>query len=186
LSLANPTAPHATSRRQYYLNPWWSDRRVYFTRLSVDECRQVINQATTRFMAAQVHRSFFSTADFTLYRASFFRNGMRPFAYIRLREVLGQGTLVTVTLSTSRFARVFFGVWFGFLAVWAVLATLLTTGGQKADFTAVPFAVGMALFGWLFTLVGRVMASRDPAFLLRFLTEELSLTEPPPGTSSLT
>jgi hypothetical protein len=40
----------------------------------------------------------------------------------------------------------------------------------------------MALFGWLFTLVGRVMASRDPAFLVRFLTEELSLTEPPRGT----
>jgi hypothetical protein len=166
----------------YYLNPWWSGRHVYFTRLSVNECRRVINEGTTRFTAAQVHRAFFSRPDFTLYRASFFRNGMRPLAYIGLREVLGRGTLVSVRLSASRFARVFFGLWFGFLAFWTVLATIFSAGRGQLDFTALAFAAGMALFGWLFTLFGRVLASGDPAFLLRFLTEELGLAEPPTGT----
>jgi hypothetical protein len=170
------------NRWQYYLNPWWSEKRTYFTRLTVEECRRAISEATTRLMAGQVHRAFFSSADFTLYRASFFRNGMRPFAYVGLREVLGRGTLVTVTMTASRFARVFFGVWFGFLAVWTLLAIVLTTGQHQPDLTAVPFAAGMALFGWLFTVLGRFLAGGDPASLTRFLTEDLGLIEPPPGT----
>ena len=171
-----------TPRWQYYLNPWWSDKHAYFTRLSVDECRRVINERTSRFLTGRVHRTFYSTADFTLYRARFFRNGMRPFAYIRLRQVLGRGTLVTVTMSAPQFARVFFAVWFGFLAFWAVLATFPSAGEQHPDLTAISFAAGIALFGWLFTLFGRALATGDPAFLQSFLIGELGLTEPPPGS----
>jgi hypothetical protein len=167
------------------LNPWWSDKRTYFTGLNVEECRRAITERTSRFLTGRVHRTFYSTADFTLYRARFFRNGMRPFAYIRLREVLGRGTLVTVTMSAPQFARVFFGVWFGFLAFWAVLATFLSAGQQHGDLTAISFAAGMALFGWLFTLFGRALASGDPAFLQSFLTAELGLTEPPPGSLAI-
>jgi hypothetical protein len=163
------------------VNPWWRDKRTYFTKLGVDECRRVINERTSRFMTGQMRRTFYSPGDFTLYRARFFRNGMRPLAYIGLREVLGRGTQVTVATSASGFARVFFGVWFGFLAVWALLATFLTTEQHQIDLTAGFFAAGMALFGWLFTLFGRLLASGDQAFLMRFLTEELRLTEPPPG-----
>jgi len=72
---------------------------------------------------------------------------MRPFAYVRLRDVLGRGTLVTVTMSAPQFARVFFGVWFGFLAFWAVLVTFLSAGEQHTDLTAISFAAGMALLG---------------------------------------
>jgi hypothetical protein len=164
------------------LNPWWSDKRTYFTSLNVEECRRAITERTSRFLTGRVHRTFYSTADFTLYRARFFRNGMRPFAYIRLREVLGRGTLVTVTMSAPQFARVFFGVWFGFLAFWAVLATFLGAGVRHADLTAISFAAGMALFGWLFTLFGRALAGGDPVFLQSFLTGELGLTEPPAGS----
>jgi hypothetical protein len=99
-----------------------------------------------------------------------------------LREVLGRGTLVTVTMSAPQFARVFFGVWFGFLALWAVLVTFLGAGQQRVDLTAISFAAGMALFGWLFTLFGRALASGDPAFLQGFLTRELGLSDPPAGS----
>jgi hypothetical protein len=154
LNLAPPAALQVAPRWQFYVNPWWSDKRTYFTRLSVDECRRVINERTSRFLNGRVHRTFYSPGDFTLYRARFFRNGMRPLAYLRLREVPGRGTLVTVTISASGFARVFFGVWFGFLAVWALLATGLTAGQHEIDLSAGLFASGMALFGFSPCLAG--------------------------------
>jgi hypothetical protein len=182
LRFADPAASQGAPRWQYFLNPWWSDKHVFFTRLGADECRRVINEATTRLRAGEVHRAVFSSADFTLYRPSPFRNSMRPFAYVGLREVLGQGTLVTVTMTASRSVKAFSGFWFGFLVVWTLLATGLIIGHHQADLSPLPFGAGLALFGWLFTLVGRVASSGDRAFLTRFLTEELGLTDPPLGT----
>jgi len=124
-----------------------------------------------------------SLADFTLHRVTFYSNGMKPYAYVTLAEVpaggAGGGTLVKISMSATLAGRVFLGFWFGFIAVWTLLAS--TAVYQKGiDGLLFPLVgLGMAALGLLLNAFGRTLAHNDPAYLLEFLQQELRLTAPP-------
>lgn len=165
---------------QYFLNPWWREEYTFFSSFPPDECRRLINESTTRFLGRRVGRALISTADFTLHRVTFYRNSFKPHAYVTLQQTSSGGTLVRVTVSEARSVQAFMAVWFGFLAFWAAISLTAVLQQGAAGLTIPLFGLGMAVFGLLINLVGRVMGYRDTDFLLRFLQDELELREPPP------
>ena len=166
---------------QYYFNPWWRERRTYFTRLRVDECRVRLRESTTHWIGAKVRRSRLSLADFTLNRVTFYGNGSKPFAYVRLHEAPIGGTLVQVTIGATQFGRIFFGFWFGFLALWTLGATSASLRQGLASLPVLSFGVGMVAIGLLLNAFGRWLAHGDRDFLIGFLTNVLDLGQPPPS-----
>ena len=169
---------------QYYFNPWWTERHTYFSKLTSDECRRLINESTTPFLG-RIRRALFSSADFTLHRMSFFRNSFRPYAYVNLTDAVSSGTLVAVTLSAARSVQLFFIFWFGFLGFWTALATWSVLQRGPFDFLVPLFGLGMATFGFLLNVFGRALAADDAAFLISFLRDELGLQQPPPSAISI-
>jgi hypothetical protein len=164
---------------QYYWNPWWREKRIYFTDQSVEDCRRLLNESTSRFLGRRVRRTLYTPADFTLYRNAFYNNGFRPYAYVIMREGLGRGTLVTVTVSTATFTRWFLVFWFGFIAVWTALA--LGSGLREGRLELAGLAIGaaFAVFMLLLNAFGRLVARGDQSFLEDFLREEIGLSDPP-------
>lgn len=166
-------------RWQYFLNPWWRERRTYFTSLSVEDCRLRLVSSTTRFLGRSIGRSTVSLADFTLHRVTFYSNGGKPYAYVRLLPAPTGGTLVRVSMSASFFGMVFLGIWFGFMGIWTIAATgAFIQQGARGLFFPV-FGLGMAAVGIIFNAATRLLAAGDPAYLIAFLQEELDLREPP-------
>ncbi len=170
---------------RYYWDPWWREMRTYFTPLSVAECRRILTESTTRFLGRRVRRALFSPVDFTLSRVVWYRNDLKPVAYIKLREVPGRGALVLVTLSGWRSGQVFWVVWFGFLAVFALISASDVVKEGATGLWGPLFGSGMAAFGLLLNAFGRFLGRSGPAFLLGFLQEHLRLTEPPGGIELL-
>ncbi len=170
---------------QYFWNPWWRETRTYFTPLTVAECRKILTESTTRWFGRPVGRALFSPADFTLHRVTVYKNGLKPVAYLKLREVLGRGTLVPVTLSGWRSGQVFCVVWFGFLAVFALISASDVVKEGAAGLIGPLLCSGLAVFGLLLNALGRFVGRGDPAFLLGFLHERLRLTEPSVGIELL-
>jgi hypothetical protein len=173
---------------KYFWNPWWRQTRTYFTPRSVAECRQILTDAVPRFRLGRgIRRTLFSPADFTLLRVTTYHrgNGVKPVAYVKLREVPGRGTLVTVTLTGLYSSQVFWVIWFGFLAVFAVLTAPSVPDNGTAGMIGPLFAAGLAVFGVLLNAFGRFLGRGDPAFLLGFLKEHLRLAEPPVGIELL-
>ena len=164
---------------QYYLNPWWRQRHIFLTPRPVEECRRLLNETTTRFLGRRVARSLISSTDFTLCRVTFYNNSFKPYAYVTLVQAGYGGTLVEVTFSSSRWTRFFLAMWFGLLALFALLAAI--AAGRQGDWTFDAFVGGMAAFGFGLNAFGRVLAGGDRAFLLGFLTDELGLADPPQG-----
>jgi hypothetical protein len=173
---------------QYYVNPWWRERRNFVTRLSRDECRHVLTETTTRFLGRRVGRTVFSPADFTLRRLTFFRNDMKPYAYVRLAGSTSGDTLVRVTLSGSLFFRYFQIVWYVLIALISI-GTLASLAGQNRPAMTSDLAVYLAIlaaFPFSLTVFGRTLARGDRAFLLGFLTDELQLRQAPPASIPVT
>lgn len=168
-------------RWQYFLNPWWRERRTYFSQLPVDDCRRRLSRSTTLFLGRTVGRSAVSLADFTLHRVTFYANGNKPYAYVSFTEAAIGGTLVKVSMSATLFGRVFFVLWFGFLLVFTLLGSsaVLQQGAEGLIFPL--WGLGIAGAGLAFNAFGRMLAYGDPAFLLGFLQQELQLKPPPPG-----
>ncbi|TMD94640.1 MAG: hypothetical protein E6I72_12395 [Chloroflexi bacterium] len=164
---------------QYYLNPWWREQRLYVTRLSKAECQRRLNEATTRFLGRRVGRAWLSAADFTLHRVTFYNNGFKPFVYVTLDDSMPPETAVRMTLSGSNSVRLFFVVWYGFLALFAAGVLISTPGRQPPSDLAFPLGI-MALFlAWPVVLnaFGRAIAYGDRQFLTTFLVEELELKQ---------
>ncbi len=164
---------------QYYLNPWWREERTYFTELSVEDCRRLLRESTTRFLARSVGRSLFSVADFTLYRVSFLSNGFKPYVYVALSDAPAGGTLVKLKFSATLSTQLFIGGWFGFLALWLVVGAISVVRENGVSWWALLFGLGFAAFGLGINAFGRLIAAGDPAFLEAFLQDLLALREPP-------
>jgi hypothetical protein len=174
--------------RRYYWNPWWREKRTYFTPLSVAESRQILTDAIPRFRLGRgIRRTMFSPVDFTLLRVTTYHrgNGVRPVAYVKLGEVPGRGTLVTVTVTGLYSSQVFWVIWFGFLAVFALLTAPSVSHNGAAGLVGPLFFGAGAVLGLLLHAFGRFLGRGDPAFLLGFLQEHLQLTEPPAGIELL-
>jgi hypothetical protein len=163
---------------QYYLNPWWTEEHVFLTRLSKEESRRRLNESTTRWLGKSVARSLVSLADFTLHRVTFYNNGFKPFAYLRVDDSTPPDTTVRVTFSASNSVRVFFVVWYAFLALFAAGIVVSTVGRQPTSAVALPLAVVAALIAWpiLLTWFGRAIAHGDRRYLTDFIVETLELT----------
>lgn len=171
---------------QYYWNPWWREKREYFTHLSVAECRQRLTESTTRwFWHREVRRALFSPADFTVSRVTWSRNGLKPVAYVKLRDVRARGTLVTVTLAGSLSYRVFFVVWFTYFALVALRPATFGFTDAALGLIVPLVCGGAAAFGLITSAIGKKWARTDPAFLLGFLHDQLGLTKPPAGIELL-
>jgi hypothetical protein len=168
-----------SSRWQYYLNPWWREYHVSFTRLASEECRRVLNESTTRLLGRQVGRSLISSADFTLHRVTFYSNSFKPHAYVRLTAGAVGGTVVKVTLSSARSVQGFMAFWFGFLTLWTLLASPAVFQQGTAGLIFPVEGLGMATFGFLLNAFGRSLGAGDVKFLLRFLKEQLHLEDLP-------
>ena len=166
---------------QYYLNPWWSEERVFVTRLSKEECQRRLNESTTRWLGRSVARALVSVADFTLHRVTFYNNGFKPFAYLRFDDSTPPDTTVRVTFSASNSVRVFFVIWYAFLAVFTAGIVVSTGGRQPTSAVALPFAIIAAFIAWpiLLTAFGRAIAKGDRRYLTGFIVETLELREAP-------
>ncbi len=163
---------------QYYLNPWWSEEHVFATRLSKAECQGRLNDATTRWLSRSVARALVSVADFTLHRVTFYNNGFKPFAYLRFLESTPPDTTVRVTFSASNSVRVFFVVWYAFLALFTAGILVSTVGRQPSSAVAVPLAFIAAFIAWpvVLTALGRGIAHGDRRYLTDFIVTTLELT----------
>jgi hypothetical protein len=173
---------------KYFWNPWWRQKRTYFTPLSVAECRQILGDAIPRFRLGRgIRRTLFSPVDFTLLRVTTYHrgNGVKPVAYVKLREVPGRGTLVTVTLTGLYSSQVFWVICFAFLAVFTLVTAASVSDNGTAGLIGPLFFSAGAVFALLLNAFGRFLGRRDPAFLLGFLQEHLRLTEPPVGIELL-
>jgi hypothetical protein len=173
--------PARSPEWQYYLNPWWSEEHVFVTRLSKGECQRRLNESTTRWLGKSVARSLASVADFTLHRVTFYNNGFKPFAYLRFDESTPPETTVRVAFSASNSVRVFFVVWYAFLALFAAGILVSTGGRQPVSTVALPLAVVAAFIAWpvLLTALGRAIAYGDRRYLTDFIVDALELREAP-------
>lgn len=165
---------------QYFLNPWWQEKRVYVTRLDLQECRRRLDESTSRFLWRAVGRAMVSAADYTLHHVTFWRNSFKPYAYVKLDGSTPPQTIVRVTLSAPVSVRVFFVFWYAFLLVYATVGAMaahehlagpdaLLLGGLVVLFAAMPMVMNT---------FGRVMSQGDRDFLVGFLMNELELREP--------
>jgi len=163
---------------QYYLNPWWSEEHVFVTRLSKAECQRRLNESTTRWLSRRVARALVSVADFTLHRVTFYNNGFKPFAYLRFDDSTPPDTTVRVTFSASNSVRVFFVVWYAFLALFTAGILVSTAGRQPVSAVALPFAFIGAFIAWpiVLTAFGRGIAHGDRRYLTDFIVATLELT----------
>ena len=167
---------------QYYLNPWWREQLAYATRLSKEECERRIKDNTTAFLGRTVRRAMVSAADFTLHRMTFYNNSFKPFAYVTIDgSVPVPETTVRVVLSTARSVRVFFVVWYAFIAFFTVSMLVSTLGRQPAEAILVPTGFIAAFLAWPIVLnaFGKGIAHGDRRFLTSFLVEELELRQAP-------
>jgi len=164
---------------QYYLNPWWSEEHVFVTRLSKAECQRRLDESTTRWLSRSVARALVSVADFTLHRVSFYNNGFKPFAYLRFDESTPPDTTVRVTFSASNSVRVFFVVWYAFLALFTAGVLVSPVGRQPTSAGALPPATIAAFIAWpvVLTAFGRGIAHGDRRYLTDFMVETLELRE---------
>jgi len=173
---------------RYYWNPWWREKRTYFSPLSAAECHQILTDSVPRFRLGRgIKRTLFSPVDFTLLRVTTYHrgNGVRPVAYVKLREVPGRGTLVTVTVSSLYSTQAFWVVWIGFVVVFAALTAPSVSHHGAAGAIGPLLSAGFAVFAVLLNAYGRFLGRGDPAFLLGFLQEHVRLTEPPVGIELL-
>ena len=112
----------------------------------------------------------------------FFANSFKPFFIGRFRDVNGQ-VVLTGRFTMLWFVKAFLTFWFGFCALWTILATigviLTAIGGRSGDPTIwiFPFlGFGMFAIGIGFVSFARKLSEKDVDYLSRVIRGALSQT----------
>jgi hypothetical protein len=169
---------------QYYVNPWWRERRTYVSQFGLDKCAELLREVPASVVSSGIRRTLLSPTRFTFAAGSLFmRNDARPYAYVNLADFGSGRTYVDLTLSSSRWSRGFMVFWYAFLALWtglAVSGAFASQGRSLAPLGALALFVSLFLaFPILLTLIGRGIASSHRRRLREFLVARLELVEAP-------
>jgi hypothetical protein len=167
--------------RQYWWNPWDRERRTYLVALGPTDCRELLKAGTTIWLSAPVARVVLTGDDLWLYRATFYRNGSKPYAHIRFRPTAG-GTAVEVTIGLRPISRIVVAGWFGIGLFWTSVAFYGAVSSASWNALILPL-LGVALvgFGLLIFAFGRLLARRDPEILRAYIEARLAVI---PGTTA--
>ncbi len=159
---------------QYYWNPWFWERHEYFVPLPPPRCRELLEEGASFWLPGRVgRRRIFTGADLWLYRRTFYANNSKPYARIRCRPAPG-GASVEVTIGIRPISRIWAAAWFGLLGIF----TLITLGGAvtSRQWMALALPLAGAVFvgiGLVMFALGRLLARRDPEFLLDYIKDRL-------------
>jgi len=170
-------------RRQFYWNPWFQDRRVYFVPLPPDRCHELLLQSSSR------QRDWFNVRmarlgpgiltrrdDLWFYCPTFWsRNASRPYARVRLRKVptgSGVDVLITATPTWRAAVAALYGL-AGFITFLS-FASFASFASWQALYMAL---LGVAFLGLMLLInaIGRWFAADDPRHLLSHVRERLGI-----------
>ena len=119
-------------------------------------------------------------ATFRLQKRRYYRNSFAPFFFGRFVASAG-GTFIEGNFRMHLFVRVFMMFWFSFLAVFAVMALVLPSGGQpEAPWGKAPLllgAVAMAAFGVGLVKFGGWLGHGEERAIVDFLKSTLEADE---------
>ncbi len=164
---------------QYYWNPWFRERHVYFAAFEPGRCRDLLKENTTIWLGARVGRRILTGDDVWLYRVSLGTNASKPYARIRCRPAPG-GSSVEVTIGLRPAGRIGFAVWFGFIGLFTLssFTNIVSSSWWEA---LIGLLLGAAFLGSgsLLFAFGRLLARRDPGFLLGHIRGRLAITDQP-------
>jgi hypothetical protein len=164
-------------------------RLVYITALSPDECLQRLQARASKRLSSSAWSPPEEGTVAAKLRANRFRlfaqgqkyvrNSFVPFFYGRV-EASREGTRIIGSFRMHPFVHVFLAIWFGGLAVMAVVFPVVAFSGNvqggKPPFVFVVGPVLMMLLGVGLVAVGRRLSRGQIPRLREFLREELKAT----------
>ena len=99
-------------------------------------------------------------------------NAWKPFFYGSFSPA-GAGAVLIGTFKFSAFTRVFMSIWFGFIAFWTVLATVIVVTKSPSNFWFPLFGAGMFAVGIAMVLTGKWCARHDVSWLTQVIAGAL-------------
>ena len=99
-------------------------------------------------------------------------NAWKPFFYGSF-SAAGTGVVLEGAFKFSAFTRVFMSIWFGFVAVWTLLATATVHTKSPSDCWFPLFGVGMFAAGIAMVHAGKWFARNDVAWLTQVIVQAL-------------
>jgi hypothetical protein len=170
---------------QFYWNPWFRERHVYFVPLPPARCHELLLQGAKSWpvwshgeIARTARTGLTDRDDMWLYRATFwYHNGFKPYVRVRIRETPG-GSNVEVIVTSGELHQFGSAVWFGFfgLLILGSFVRLISYGSWQELYLAL---FGVAFLGayLLMFAFGRWLARRDPKRLLGYIGGRLGITD---------
>ena len=107
-------------------------------------------------------------------------NAWKPFFYGSF-SAAETGSVLVGAFKFSAFTRVFMSIWFGFIAIWTLLATATVLIKSPSDFWFPLFGVGMIAAGIAMIRVGKWFARNDVSWLTQVITQALGTNGAQPG-----
>lgn len=99
-------------------------------------------------------------------------NAWKPFFYGSF-SASGTGAVLEGAFKFSVFTRAFMSIWFGFIALWTLLATATVLTKSPSDFWFPLFGVGMFAAGVAMVRAGKWFARNDVAWLTEVIVQAL-------------
>lgn len=111
------------------------------------------------------------------------RNSWKPFFIGSFRSV-GTKILLSGHFTYAPSVKIFMSFWFGFLAIWTVLAAGALFAGAADAYWLPLFGVAMFAAGIGMVRIGKWFARNDVAWLSRVISEALDSSETQPSVSA--
>jgi hypothetical protein len=103
----------------------------------------------------------------------FIRNSWKPYFYGSFMMV-GDAVILKGVFSYSKSMQVVMTLWFGFLILWILTASITALSKSPSDFLPMQFGFVMLLFGITIVSLGKCFARNDIVWLSRVITKALS------------
>lgn len=145
----------------------------YSTAEAIARLSKVVKPSVLSSFSGQCAVGIVSQKKVRIQRAiPFVGNAWKPFFYGTFSTGTN-GTVLEGAYRFSVFTRVFMSIWFGFVAFWTVLATVIVIRELPGDFWFPLFGVGMLAVGISMVRVGRWLSRNDVAWLNQVIVQEL-------------
>jgi hypothetical protein len=164
---------------QFYWNPYFRERHVYFVPLPPPRCHELLLQSAKSWPVwshGQIARTrtFTDRNDLWLYRATFWgHNGSKPYVRVRIRETPG-GSNVEVMV-TDWWLQQAAAMFLGFLTLTSFVG-FISARSWQALYMALLWLGFLGVFLLMFAF-GRLLARRDPERLLGYVRERLGIAD---------
>ncbi|HTT39768.1 MAG TPA: hypothetical protein VMH32_19135 [Burkholderiales bacterium] len=108
------------------------------------------------------------------------RNSWKPF-FIGSFKTIGGRTVLEGRFTFSPWVKLCMSIWFGFIAIWVVLATIIVIRHPNGEFWFPLFGVGLFAVGILMVLAGKWFGRNDIAWLSQVILTALGADGAQPG-----